>query len=118
MPTVDVTNDGLLSRRDVMRWCRDYHRTPAAALEHNLYDQLGGYAPVRGSLTSDIEDVVTAQIDAEQTRVLLLVGTLLMHTGQAELWRTIYDVVTDTPVPNEHETFLEQTTEKVRRGEL
>jgi hypothetical protein len=99
-----------------MRWCRSGHDTPASALEHALYDRLGGFSP--GSLTNEIEDVIAAQMDAEQTRVLLLVGTLLMHEGHAALWKTIYDTVTDTPVSNEHQTFLEHATAAARRGEV
>jgi hypothetical protein len=101
-----------------MAWCRAYHRTPAAALEQALYDHLGGFDPASDSLTTRIEHVIAEQIDVEQERVLLLVGTLLVQRGEGELWRVIYSVVTDDPTVDGPWRFLERNTAAARRRDI
>ena len=105
MPTVHAT-DALLSRREVIRCCYGYHATTAGALEHDLYDRLRGtLAPSGQALVNEIDEVVGVQMATEQIRVLLLVGTLLMQQGHAELWRTIYNVASDDRDPRRRACF-------------
>lgn len=111
-----IVPDGLFSTFAVMRWMRGPHRTPASAREGAVYDQRGGFTP---ATCGDIEDAIADQIEAEQERVLLVVGTLLMRKGESDLWKQVYASVITTPVgPTEHLTFLAEATDKARRGEI
>jgi hypothetical protein len=67
---------------------------------------------------AEVEDAYTALGIEHQDHVLLFVGTLCLLHGQAKLWRTIYQVVTDDPTPGAEEAFMERMTAGARRGEF
>src|SRR5262245_28212992 len=80
------------------------------ALYHRVKETLGQEA------ANELEEVVTAWIMAEESRVLTYVGAILLHDQQAELWRRIYNVVTDTPSRAEHQRFLAEQMATVATG--
>jgi hypothetical protein len=78
--------------------------SPASERERALREQLNP------DLAIELEDVCGARLLEQLNRTLLLVGTLLEHHGQHELWRSIYQIATDDPVAGAETAFLEEIT--------
>jgi hypothetical protein len=105
-----------MTEREVTRWIRDVHRSPATERERRLRlrleDLLGHDVAV------EFEDVVAERVVEAEECLLLFVGSVLMQRSRHVLWSRIYSVVTDDDTAGAADRFLENGTVAARRGEF
>jgi hypothetical protein len=106
----------LLSERTVTRWAYAGGNSPAGdsvrarerALAQRLKDTLGQDA------AAELDEIVGQWMCVEQDRVLTLVGTLLTHRGQPDLWHTIYRTLHESDDRADAQRFLDEQMSAVR----
>jgi hypothetical protein len=109
----------LMSQREVVRWMRGPRSLgDLDDLAARVQQRVGTALPEQ--LVEEIDDVRCEALLEGEERVLLLVGTLLVHNDQHLLWSMTYDAVMGDGADDDDDEmrFLEEKTVIARRGEL